>query len=77
MDLLQQMRERLRQGDALEVTTGGGTFEVWAEIYANPPTVYYQGEPHPISELDDIIKEIVEGVGRGEYRCRWISADDD
>ena len=38
----EEMKKRLRQGDFLEVSTGGGIFEVWAEPFGTPPAVYYE-----------------------------------
>ena len=53
------VRGRLRRGDVLSLTTPDGeTFDTWAEVYANPPQVYYRGEPRPIEDLDGIVDEI-------------------
>lgn len=69
-------RRRLRDGEVLSVTTGdGGTFDVWAEVFANPPRVYYEGTPHPIEELDRIVRELVGLVERGAASFVW--KDDD
>ena len=69
-------RRRLRDGEILSLTfTGGGGFDVWAEIYANPPQVYYEGAQHPIAELDRIVDEVVELLESGQARFAW--ADDD
>lgn len=54
------VRVRLRRGDVLSLTTPDGeTFDTWAEVYANPPTLYWRGEPLPIDALDTITGEIV------------------
>jgi len=51
--------ERLRRGDVLSLTTPDGeTFDTWAEVFANPPRVYYRGEPRPLDELDGIVAEV-------------------
>lgn len=72
---LDELKRRLRDGEYLEVTTGGGAFEVWAEPRANPPAVYYEGEQHPIGELDRIAEKIIGEMLRGEIRCRWVEDD--
>ena len=69
------LRRRLREGDYLEISTGGGAFEVWAEPLASPPSVYYEGEQHPISELDRISEKILAELRAGEIRCRWVADD--
>lgn len=57
---MEAVRARLRKGDVLSLTTPDGeTFDTWAEVYANPPRVYYRGEPMPIESLDDVVDEIV------------------
>lgn len=72
---LDELKRRLKDGDYLEITTGGGAYEVWAEPRANPPAVYYEGEQHPITELDRIAEKIIQGMHRGEVRCRWVEDD--
>ena len=72
---LEVLRKRLREGDYLEISTGGGAFEVWAEPLASPPSVYYEGEQHPITELDRIAEKILAELRRGEIRCRWVEDD--
>jgi len=53
------VRDRLRRGDVLSLTTSDGeTFDTWAEVYANPPQVYYRGEPRPIEDLEGVVDEI-------------------
>jgi len=69
------LRKRLKEGDYLEISTGGGAFEVWAEPLANPPAVYYEGEQHPIAELERITEKILAELRRGEIRCRWVEDD--
>ena len=72
---LDELKKRLREGDFLEISTGGGAFEVWAEPYASPPAVYYEGEQHPIAELDRIAQTIVDQMRHGDIRCRWVEDD--
>lgn len=70
-----ELKRRLKEGDYLEVKSGGGTYEVWAEPYANPPAVYYEGEPFPITELDEICRKLLEARGNGEVSLRWADKD--
>lgn len=72
---LDELKRRLKEGDYLEVSIGGGVFEVWAEPFASPPAVYYEGEQHSISELDGIANKIIDEMHRGEIRCRWVEDD--
>jgi glutaredoxin 3 len=73
---LETFRRRLRDGEVLSLTfTGGGGFDVWAEIYGNPPQVYYEGTPHPIAELDRIVNEIVGLLESGQARFAWAEDD--
>ena len=72
---LEELKRRLRAGDYLEISTGGGAYEVWAEPYASPPTVFYEGERFPLSELDRIAERIMEEMRRGEIHCRWVEDD--
>ena len=70
-------RRRLREGEVLSLTfTGGGGFDVWAEIYANPPQVFYEGAPLPIAELERVVAEIVGLVESGQARFAWADDDD-
>ena len=69
---LEELRSRLKEGDVLELRSDGGTFEVWAEVYANPSCVYYEGEPYPMSEFDQVTEKILKAVDTGEYRARWV-----
>jgi hypothetical protein len=72
---LDELKRRLREGDYLEVSTGGGAFEVWAEPLGSPPSVYYEGERLPINELDRVAEKIVGEMRSGEIRCRWVADD--
>ncbi len=72
---LEELKKRLREGDYLEISTGGGAYEVWAEPLASPPAVYYEGEQHPISELERIAEKIIGEMRKGEIRCRWVEDD--
>jgi len=72
---LEELKRRLKQGDYLEISTGGGVYEVWAEPFANPPAIYYEGEQHPFSQLDAIAETIFGELHRGEISCRWVEQD--
>lgn len=72
---LEELKRRLREGDYLEVSTGGGAYEVWAEPLASPPSVYYEGEQYPITELERIAEKILAEMRAGEVRCRWVEND--
>jgi hypothetical protein len=72
---LDELKRRLKEGDYLEISTGGGAYEVWAEPYASPPAVYYEGEQHPFHALDGIAEKIMNEMHSGEIRCRWVEDD--
>ena len=72
---LDELKQRLKDGEYLEVKTSGGTYEVWAEIYANPPVLYYEGECFPIAELDPICEKILAARNAGEVRLRWVEME--
>jgi hypothetical protein len=50
-----ELKRLLLNGESLEVTTSGGQYEVWAEPYANPPVVYYEGHISPLDQVDAVI----------------------
>ena len=72
---LEELKKRLREGDYLEVSTGGGSYEVWAEPLANPPAIYFEGEQHAYAELDTIAEKIFGEMHSGEISCRWVEDD--
>jgi len=74
---LETLVDRLRQGDFLEIKTDGGSFEVWAEPFGNPPAIYYEGEPYPFEQVPEIAAQILERIRSGEIRCRWVAKRDD
>lgn len=73
----EEMKRRLREGDYLELSSAAGTFEVWAEPFGNPPSVFYEGEAYPMAELDLVVDKIVAQLASGELRCRWVGKRDD
>ncbi len=68
----QELKSRLLTGESLEVTTGGGQYEVWVEPYANPPVMYYEGRIFAIGELETVIGAMLENIDRHEVQCRWL-----
>lgn len=72
---LDELKRRLREGDYLEISTGGGAYEVWAEPLGNPPSVYYEGEQHALEQLDSIAEKIFQAMHAGEISCRWVEDD--
>lgn len=74
---LEELNRRLRAGDYLEISTGGGRYEVWAEPFGSPPQIFYEGEPSPIEETADIAAKIIERIRTGEIRARWVDKRDD
>jgi hypothetical protein len=67
----EEMRRRLSAGESLEICTGGGSYEVWAEPYATPPVVFYEGRPVPYHELERVISMILTALQQGEVSCSW------
>jgi hypothetical protein len=68
----QKLRRRLAAGESLEIFTGGGSYEVWAEPYANPPVVFYEGCRIPYAQLEDVVSLILTALDQGEVSCRWV-----
>jgi hypothetical protein len=44
---------------------------VWAEPLANPPLVYYEGAPHAIGELENIVAQIMTRLQMGDIEVSW------
>jgi hypothetical protein len=68
----EELRRRLVAGESLEISTGGGSYEVWAEPYASPPVVFYEGRPVPYDALERVVGMILTALLRGEVSCRWV-----
>jgi hypothetical protein len=68
----EELRRRLATGESLEIFTGGGSYEVWAEPYANPPVVFYEGRPIPYNTLERVVSMILTALRRGEVSYRWV-----
>jgi len=61
----------MRQGEILTITEGDMAMDAWAEPLANPPLVYYEGIPHPIDELANIVAQIMTRLKAGEIEVSW------
>jgi uncharacterized protein YodC (DUF2158 family) len=68
----EELRRRLVAGESLEIFTGGGSYEVWAEPYASPPVVFYEGRLVPYDALERVVSMILTTLQRGEVSCRWV-----
>lgn len=72
---VESISELLKRGEILTINEGGSETDVWAEPYAKPPVVYYEGAPEPIERLRDVAERIVERVGAGEIEIAWKEED--
>ncbi|MBM3265648.1 MAG: glutaredoxin [candidate division Zixibacteria bacterium] len=63
--------ELLKRGEILALDEGGTETDVWAEPYAKPPVVYYEGAAETMARLPEIAHNIVERVRIGEIEVRW------
>jgi glutaredoxin 3 len=72
----EKMRENLRSGKILSLKREDG-LEVlmWAEVFSNPPAVFYEGKKYPVSEFDRILAEIMELIDKGEATADWQEED--
>ncbi len=61
----------MRQGEILTIIEGDMVMDAWAEPLANPPLVYYEGTPHPIDELANIVGQIMTRLKAGEIEVSW------
>jgi hypothetical protein len=68
----EEVRHRLTAGESLEISTGGGSYEVWVEPYANPAAVFYEGKALPYTALEDVIDLILEALEQDQVTCRWV-----
>ncbi|MEW6738150.1 MAG: glutaredoxin [Acidobacteriota bacterium] len=73
---LERISEQLRAGKILSLKREDGVeLLTWAEIFANPPAIFYEGKKYPISEFDRILSEIVSMIEQGEVSCDWTEED--
>jgi glutaredoxin len=63
------------RGEILTIREGEMETDAWAERLANPPSVYYEGSPHPLAELQQIAEHIVTRLKNGEIEVRWKGED--
>ena len=68
----EELRCRLSAGESLEISTGGGSYEVWVEPYANPPRIFYEGRVFPYAALDEVVGRIHHALEHSEVKCRWV-----
>jgi glutaredoxin 3 len=70
------IKENLRSAKILSLKREDGLETLlWAEVFANPPAVFYEGKKLPISELDRILGEVVELLADGEAEGDWQEDD--
>jgi hypothetical protein len=65
----------LRRGEILTIREGDMETDAWAETLANPPSVYYEGAPQPITELERIADHIITRLRNGEIEVSWKEDD--
>jgi len=66
------IRERLWHGETLSLRFGEGMgFDVWIEKYGSPPQVFFEGRPHPMEELDDILEQVAGYLDQPGVRVQW------
>ena len=72
---VESISELLKRGEILTINEGGSETDVWAEPYAKPPVVYYEGAPEPIQNLRGVAERIVARVEEGEIEIAWKEED--
>lgn len=69
------IRDRLLRGDVLSLRFADGLgFDVWAEKYANPPRVYFEGRPLPLERLDDVVEKCGRYMEEEGVKVLWNGA---
>lgn len=63
----------LREQESLIVNQDGAETETWLEPPNAPSLILFEGEPHPISEMQDIVTRIVARHRAGEISLGWRS----
>ncbi len=71
----EERKKRLREGDQLEISTGGSAFRVWAEPFASPPSVCYEGMRYNWKDLDTVVQKIVEQLKDEDIAAKWVEED--
>jgi glutaredoxin 3 len=73
---VEKIRENLKSSKILCLKREDGLETLlWAEVFANPPAVYYEGKKQPITELDRILAEVMELLDKGEATGDWQEED--
>ena len=66
------IKQRLMNGDVLRILFADGVgFDVWAEKYANPPQVFFEGKPLPIEQLDDVVVKCETYIAEQGVKALW------
>jgi len=65
----------LKQGVILTIDEGGSETDVWAEPFASPPVVYYEGAPQPLDTVGELAEKIVARIASGEIEVEWKDED--
>ena len=63
----------LQEEESLMVNEHGVETETWLEPPRSPSIILFEGEPHPISEMQSIVTRIVERRRKGEISLGWRS----
>ena len=63
--------ELLRRGEILTIDEKGSETDAWAEPFATPPVVYYEGAPEPIEKIETVAQRIVDRIASGEIEVIW------
>ena len=69
------IRALLLEGEILTVKELGFEMDLWAEPRGKPPQVYYEGAPHPIAELDRVVKAALDRAAAGAVKLVWKDED--
>lgn len=67
--------ELLKRGEILTINEGGSETDVWAEPFAKPPVVYYEGAPEPLEDIERIAATIIARVEDEEIEITWKEED--
>jgi hypothetical protein len=59
----------------LTIDEGGSEMDVWAEPFAKPPVVYYEGSPEPLEEAETIASRILVRLKSGDIEIVWKEED--
>jgi glutaredoxin len=66
----------LQQQESLIINQEGVETEIWLEPPHAPTLILYEGEPHPLIEMENIVGRIVEQHRKGEIILGWRSDQD-